>query len=213
MSVNSSTDICNLTMDLLSAGTVQDVENPTTPTEELLARWYTLTRKSLLRSHPWNFAAKRAVLAASSTAPAFGYDKAYPVPSDFVRILYLNDTRYQLDVPSVSELFQFENNHILTSDVFTNDNTVKLVYVSDFKDVARMDPMFIDLLAHEIALRVAYKVTETNTNVERLAAIRDAAQSMAKAIDGQERPPRRIERSRSRHARRSGRGSEHRIEF
>lgn len=210
---NSSTDICNLALDLLSAGTVQDVENPTDATEELLNRWYDVTRKRLLREHAWNFAAKRVILAASSTDPAFGYTKAFPVPADFVRILYINDTRYTSDVPTVSELYQFEDGNILTSDQFTSSTSLKLVYVSDFTNVSRMDPMFVDLLAHEIALKVAYKVTETNTNVERIESLRRSASLMAKAVDGQERPPKKIERSYNRHVRRNGRGREDRIIF
>ena len=213
MTINSSTDICNLSLDLLSAGTIQDVENPSTPTEELMDRWYTLTRQRLLREHSWNFAAKRSILAKSSTSPAFGYDSAFPVPSDFIRILYINDSRYSFDVASTSELYQFENNEILTSNIFSSEDTLKLVYVSDFDDVPRMDPMFVDLLSHELALRVAYKSTETNTNVERLAQIKKDLSRMAKAVDGQERPPKRVERSMFRHVRRAGRGNEHRIEF
>ncbi len=210
---NSSTDICNLALDLLSAGTVQDIVNPSDATEELLNRWYDTTRKRLLREHAWNFAAKRAILSASGTPPAFGYDKAFPVPADFIRILYVNDTRYTTDMPIPSELFQFEDNKILTSNQFTSQTTLKLVYVKDFTDVPRMDPMFIDLLAHEIALKIAYKVTETNTNVERLEGLRRAASRMAKAVDGQERRPIKVERSRNIHVRRSGRGREDRVTF
>ncbi len=213
MTVNSSTDICNLALDLLSAGNIQDVENPSSPTEELMARWYTLIRKKLLREHSWNFASKRQILAASSTDPAFGYNKAFPVPSDFIRILYINDKRYSYDVPSTSELYQFENNSILTSDVFTSEDTLNLVYIQDFTDVPRMDAMFVNLLAYQLALAVAFKVSESNTNIQRLAELEKGAAKLAKAVDGQERPPRRIERSMSRHARRSGRGSEHRITF
>ena len=133
--------------------------------------------------------------------------------TSIISILYINDTRYTSDVPTSTELYQFENNSILTSSVFTSEDTLKLVYVQDFTDIPRMDPMFVDLLAHELALRVAYKITETNTNVERLAQIKKDAAKMAKAVDGQERPPRRVERSNSRHARRSGSGNEHRITF
>lgn len=215
MSVNSSTELCKLAADLLSASTsITDVENPTTPEEELYARWYDITRKKLLREHPWNFAATRIVLAASSTAPAFGYDKSFPLPSDFVRLLQINDKRFTYDVPSTSEFYQLEGNSILTSDLFTAENTLNLTYVKDFTDVPRMDPMFVNLLAHEVALAVAFKVTESNTNVQRLAKIKQEASRLAKAVDGQERPPRRIERSKSRHVRTSaGRGNEHRIIF
>lgn len=83
---SSSTDIGNLALDMLLAGTVGDIENPDDAIESLLSRWYDLKRQALLRSHTWNFAKDRAVLASSSTTPDFGFTKEFPVPSDFLRL-------------------------------------------------------------------------------------------------------------------------------
>jgi hypothetical protein len=199
MTITSSTDICNLALDLLSAGTVQDVENPSNATESLLARWYELSRKKLLREHPWNFASKRAAIAASGTAPAFGYGKQFPVPNDFVRLLYVVGDDNQIIPP---ENYQVENNAILLE---TDASSLRLVYIYDIEDVTRFDPMFVNVLAHEIALGIAYKVTESNGNVERVGALRKQMGDLAKAIDGQERPPIRRQVSKSRAARRFGR--------
>ncbi len=207
MAVSSSTDICNLALDLLSSGTVQDIENPTNPTEELLNRWYDQCRRKVLREHPWNFAAKRIQLAASSTAPAFGYSTQFPVPADFIRVLTINDSTYTSDVPSSSTQYKVENNHILISDLFSDSTVLNLVYVSDYTNVSGMDPMFIDILSYEIALSVAYKVSESNTNIQRIAELHKQRSAMAKAIDGQESPPKVIERSRSRHVRRNNHSS------
>jgi hypothetical protein len=215
MSIISSTDICNLALDLLSAGTVQDIETPSNATEELLQRWYGLTRKKLLREHPWNFAIRRAQLAASSTAPAFGYNKQYPVPADFVRLLTINDSVYTSDVPAPSSHYKVENNHILTSNLFADASVLNITYVSDFTTVSQMDPLFVDLLAYEIAVGVAYKLAESQANVQRVAEILRQKSALAKAVDGQEDPPRVIERSRSRHVRRNNHANvdSHRIKF
>lgn len=203
MAITSSTDIANLALDLLSAGNVQDIETPTTATEELLARWYTQSRRKVLREHPWNFAAKRIVLAASATAPAFGYDQQYPVPADFIRVLTINETVYQADIPTQGKNYVVENNHILFSNLNSDSTALNLKYVCDYTTVSGMDPMFVDLLAHEIALCVAYKVTEANSAIERLAKISERRGAIARAIDGQESPPKRIQRSVSRHVRRN----------
>lgn len=215
MSVSSPTDIGNLTLDLLSAGTVQDIENPSSPTEEILNRWYDLSRRKLLREHPWNFSIRRAKLAASNTAPAFGYDKQFPVPSDFLRILTINDTAYTADVPARGEAYKIEGNSILMRDIFSDSGVCNLVYVADIKSVSQFDPLFTDLLPYEIALSVAYKVSGANANVQRIAQIYKEKLAMAKAIDGQESPPRVIERSRLRHARRNNNAhsDSHRIKF
>lgn len=212
MAITSSTDICNLALDLLSVDNIQDVESPTNATEEILARWYDQSRRKLLREHPWSFATKRIILAADNTTPPFGYRAQFSVPSDFVRLCALStdlstDEEYLLP----PQAYQFENNKILLNDYYDDATSVKLIYVFDKKEVSQFDPMFIDLLAYEIALSVAYKLSETNTNVERINNLKRERSMMAKAIDGQERPPQKIERSKLLSARRRA-GKTHRTD-
>lgn len=212
---NSSTDICNLTSDLLSAGTVTDIENPTTATESLFKRWYDQTRLKLLREHPWNFAVKRIILAADNTDPAFGYSAQFSLPSDFVRLLYIGtDLSTDRETLLPTELYQVEGNKVLLNEAFGDATSLRLVYVFDAKDVAKFDPMFINLLSVDLALSLAYKFTESNTNVQKLREMKRDYAMQAKAIDGQERPPIRVERSKALAARRRGTTKNtHRIYF
>jgi hypothetical protein len=203
--VTSSTEIANLALDLLSAGIVTDIENGTSPTEALMKRWYDQSRRKCLREHPWNFAIRRATLAASATAPAFGYAKAFPVPADFLRILYVStDLVSDQETILPTSAYQVEGNAVLITNNYSSSESLRLVYVADVTTVSNMDPLFVDLLAYEIALSVAYKVTENNTNIQRLGELHKRRSAIARAIDGQERPPTRVERSRSRHARING---------
>lgn len=211
MDITSETDICNLALDLLSAGTITNVSDPSDATEELLARHYALTRRKVLRQHPWNFATKRAVLAADSGTPVFGYSKQYTLPADCVRVLRLSGSDNEV-IPH--ELYQIEGNKILTSDTFSSSGAVNLIYIYDIKTVSSFDPLFIDLLSCELALSIAYKVTDSNTNVQRVEQIRSRASSLASSVDGQERPPIKVERSRALRARRQGYNStNHKVIF
>jgi len=208
MSVNSITDIGNLALDLLSAGIVLDVENPSNPTEELLNRWYDVCRKKLLRSHPWNFATKRIILAASSDDPVFGYAAQFPLPGDCLRILSVADS---LGLHISTEDYHVENGAILYEG---DAGQLRLSYIYDITDVAKMDAMFVDLLAVDIAMSISFKVTESNTDISRLAEMHKMKMAQAKAIDGQERPPQRRQVSRARNARLSGVSTmSHRILF
>ena len=93
-------------------------------------------------------------------------------------------------------------------------SSVRLRYVYDIEDVIRFDAMFINYLALDIALSVAFKITESNTAVERVAQLRKQQASMAKAISGQERPPTRIERSQNKAFRRgSSSNYAHKFDF
>jgi len=201
MTIMSETDIGNLALDLLSAGTVQDIVTPTSPTEELLNRWYDQVRRKVLREHPWNFAAKRTILAASGTAPDFGYTAAYPVPTDFIRLLTIQDTNGN-DIQGQEYGFEFVGTQRC---VVTNaeGGQLRVRYVYDITDVSKFDPLFIQLFAHELAMAIAYKVTESNGNVERLGQLAKMAAGMAKSIDGQENPPKLITRSKGINARRN----------
>lgn len=215
MAITSSTDICNLALDLLSAGTVTDIENPTNPTEEILNRWYDHSRRKALREHPWNFAVRRITLSAGSTDPAFGYAKAFPMPANFLRVLYIStDLATDRETILPTSAYQFEGNSVLITNTYGDSTSLNLVYVADITTVSQFDPMFIDLLAHDIAISCAYKLTESNTNIDRLAQLARQRTLLAKAVDGQERPPERVERSKAINARRRGTTRDsHRIRF
>jgi len=60
-------------------------------------------KKALLRYHPWNFAVKRVVLANLSTEPAFGYTYQAQLPSDFLRVVQVDDRRtsYRIEGPTL----------------------------------------------------------------------------------------------------------------
>lgn len=198
MAVTSKTDICNLASDLLSGSTIQDINSPTTANEALFERWYDQCRKKVLREHPWNFAVKRAILAASSTAPVFGYTKAFPLPNDFMRLLTLETSD---GILFTNQDYQLENGSVLLS---TDATALYLRYIYDIEDVTKFDAMFIQYLAYDIALAVAFKMTESNTDVGRIEGLQKQQGAMARAISGQERPPTRVQRSRNRDARMHG---------
>lgn len=198
MAITSSTEVCKLSLDLLQGGSVSDITSASTSIEEVCGRWYDHTRRKLLRQHPWNFAIKRAELAASATAPLFGASKQFPVPADFLRLLQVVDEDSRI---IETEAYFFENRNLMMR--WNEDDIARIVYVSDEEDVTKFDDLFIDLLAVEIALSMAYLVTQNNANIERLGGVRKTLIMAAKAVDGQERPPENRRVSMNRLARRT----------
>lgn len=198
MAITSSTEICKLSLDLLQGGSVSDITSASTSIEEVCNRWYDHTRRKLLRQHPWNFAIKRAELAASSIAPLFGASAQFPVPADFLRLLRVVDEDNRI---ISSDAYFFENRQLMLR--WADDDVVRIIYITDEEDVTKFDDLFIDLLAVEIAMSIAYLVTQNNSNIERLAGIRKTLISAAKSIDGQEQPPESRRASINRMARRS----------
>ncbi len=199
----SDVTISNMALGLINAGTVTNIDSPTTKLEGTLSRWIDQSRREALRKHAWNFAIQRAKIAKSTTPPLFNYNAQYPLPNDFIRLLTVG--RFE-DVKG----YQVENNHILIgveSDASTEDATaLPIRYIFDFKTIALMDPLFIKVWILELAANIAMEITGKIQFRRDMIRTLDATVGEAYSIDGQERPPTKIERSKYLGARRGLRG-------
>lgn len=199
---NSEVDICNLALDLLKQKSVVNIDVPTNQVEELCSRWYQQKRRAALRSHMWNFAMKRiALLPDSSATPLFGFTHAYNLPSDFIRYAGRFDDVGKLASPDPED-HEIENGQILFDG---SDNTaINIRYVFDQAIITKFDSLFIEVFVLELAIAFAPKFSGTEARVKTLAGFRAEVVGEARAIDGQERPPRRRQRSEWIRRRRSG---------
>jgi hypothetical protein len=189
----TSLAVCNLALDLLEEDAVTSIESPTTETEAVCARWYPAVRRAVYRKHVWNWALKRAALAPAATAPIFGYGTAYDLPADFIRLVSIGDD-YLMDLKTK---YQVEGGQLLYGADASTDS-LNIRYIFDQVTVTKMDPCFIDVLATELAIRIAKKITGDSSG-KIIASLKDHLKLIAPeayAIDGQERPPIRIQRSR-----------------
>ena len=204
----SKSDICNLALDYLlqtNEESVTNIDSPTTQTEVVCARWYDVARKSLLRRHPWNFATKRIVLTADVNKPAFGYDFAYNLPNDFIRVISLEEP--DNNAPLLTAQYRVEGNQLLVGRLVgasqsSGAQSLNFIYIFNETNIVKFDDLFVDTLAIELASKIAYKFTASNTDVQRINSLLDDKLQVARTVDGQERPPTRIERSRVRQRRR-----------
>ncbi len=71
----------------------------------LCIRYYTDSQNEVLEDHPWNFAKKDVIISEDTDRPIFGYDRKYTPPTDYARILTVdnsigsNVSRRQAGVP------------------------------------------------------------------------------------------------------------------
>lgn len=198
---DSEVDICNMALDHLKQGALTSIDPATNIAGQRCARWYPQIRQETLRFHPWNFALKRVQLTPDSTAPSFGFTQRYLLPSDWLRYIsrvddfdnFLGDgTDYEIE----------ERYYLFNGD---DDTAINLRYIMDFTNVAKMDPLFRGLFAINLAIILAPNFAGTEGRVSTLLKIQKELEAKATAVDGQERPPRRIQRSKFLDARRGGR--------
>lgn len=197
--ITSETDICNMALDLLSQrASVASITDPTTDTEIVAARWYDVCRKGLLREYVWRFAKKRVIIDRTGT-PAFDWESAYRVPNDFIRLLSIGGAR---------EVYQTQEYDIEGRDLLIDGTaaSIKLRYIYDNTNVPEWDALFQQFMAYKLALRMAYKFTLKKGLVEELRAQIAEEEPKLVTINSQERPPRRIQRSRFLSARADGGG-------
>jgi len=204
----SAVEICNFALDHLKQKPITRLSGDNlTTSETTCARHYDQVRRVVLESHPWNFAIKRKQITPDATAPAFGYSQAYNLPPDFIRLLTIGDDSIKLITPT--DLYQIEDGQVLTGSEFTVDTsgTQNFRYIFDQTIITKFSPLFIDILALELALRMAYAFTGLGNRVAQIKKLFDELAPRGYAIDGQQRPPTRVQISKFRRARRSNRGT------
>jgi len=179
----SKVEICNRALQKLGA------ERITSLTEDSVnARACNVafepTKLAELRLHPWNFAIKRAQLAASATPPAFGRPNSFPLPADFVRLLppYPEMNTNDLD-------WQIEGKSIYTFD----DAPLNVRYIYDVTDPNEMDVLFRESLAAKLAVELCEELTQSSSKQDSLAtayelSIRNAKRNNGIENVGQEPP-------------------------
>ena len=168
-------DICNIALFKVGAERISSLaEN--NKRSKLCNDLYALERDNLLYSHPWNFAIVRAELASVVGAPLFGYSYQFQIPSDCLRVVA---TEYDEYVDTFD--YRIEGDKLLC-----DEPTIKIEYIKQQTDVSKYSPKFIEALALQIAQRIAYAMTNSNTLTERVAAEANIALRDARSFDAQE---------------------------
>lgn len=86
----SETGIVNIALARISVERISSLDSGSTKQARVARDLFDEARDELLRMHTWSFATKRVELAqatGSGATPAFGFDYAYNVPSDLLRII------------------------------------------------------------------------------------------------------------------------------
>lgn len=170
----SVVSICNRALIRLGASPILSLSDPSKEAR-VMNNIYDSVRKELLRSHLWNFATRRAILASESSSPEFEFLYQYVLPSDCLRVIKSHDQIYK---------FKVENNRI-----FTDDSVVYLIYIKDVIDPTEFDSSFTTCLVLKLAMEAAYAITNNNSLTAQLQQEYILARREAKQYDAQEGTP------------------------
>lgn len=172
----SETEIANRALDKLGAKIITALDDAT-ENARVLNRMYVPVRDSMLRSHTWNCAKVRVVLAPLADAPAFDYDYQFQLPADCLRPLFPDDvTDYSVE----------KGNVLLTND----GTTLNLLYISKMDDPNEMDACFVEAFACKLAAEACEKITQSATKRKLAIEAYDDAMEVARKANAFESLPR-----------------------
>ena len=145
---------------------------------------YEALRDRELRANLWKFAKRRATLAAHVTEPDFTFGYAFPVPTDFLRLI--KPARVGLD-------WHLEYHEGVLA-ILTNDGAaLEIRYIAKITDPTLFDPLFVEMLACKMAWHCAEALTQSNS--KKMAALeeykdvkREARQVNAFEVPSQPQP-------------------------
>ena len=193
--VDSIVDVANLALDEIGEQSVSNVVNPTTKEEVKVSRQIDRSRRYVLRKGAWNFAKRYYTASLQATAPPNTYTDSYKLPGDLIRLLV---------VGGETEASQITNYDIAGRNLYINNeggSSVNVQYITDVTDLKLWTPDALDAWIYRLALNLAIPFSKSEEMVKRLQQQYDDVMPGAQSIDGQERPPRRIQRSKYRDAR------------
>jgi len=111
---------------------------------------FDLTRDSLLRSHPWNFAVERRSFNQTTTTPEYGFDSEFQIPGDVLRILTAEDRD--------ATTWVREGDKILV-----NDTSFKCRCIVRITDPTKWDEVFVTTFGARLSAELAYSITDSRT--------------------------------------------------
>lgn len=180
----SNVSIANAALSKIGASRIMSLDDNRKEAREVNAS-FERVRDSEIRARLWRFSIKRAELAAQSDAPAFGYDYAYRIPADCLKIIAVGDFlvgAYLSDYVGGEDgaPFALENGLILSNDVAP----LNLRYVAQITNPTQFDSCFVELFACKLAMEICEAITQSSQKrqlafEEYKLALRNAVKSNA----------------------------------
>lgn len=146
---------------------------------------YEMVRDAEISSHNWRFAMARMQLVALAATPSFGFDYAYPLPSNFERAIWVGDyapgATLSLLINTDETEWRIEGTNLLCNLA----SPVNFRYIrNDATDPTKFPASFVEAYATKLAMQLAEDLTMESGLFDRLNArymrsIKDAIEAGA----------------------------------
>lgn len=172
----SVTEICNNALQGLKAARIMSLTDGSDEADKCGQIWPAV-RDAVLASHPWNCAMYMAALQQSSTAPAWKWSYAYPLPADCLRVFELVGA----DETTVTD-WEIQGRQILCDE----DAPVYISYVRREEDPTLYDPLLCKALSAALAAELAYPLSAGVTAMQAAQTLYQNALREARGVDARQ---------------------------
>jgi len=141
---DSIVNIVNRALDHIGQQTLVSFDDPG-PNPARIRRLWPQVRDAVLREHTWKSATRRVKLNELAVRPTFGFERAYQLPPDFLRLVETSPAEARVRVEGDTLLADVENLYI--------------AYVARVDDPGLFDAALKDVLSLKLAAELAYGVS------------------------------------------------------
>lgn len=190
-STTTQTSIANRALQILGSPAISSLQENSRGAREMNTA-YTPVLLSELRKNYWNFAIKRAQLAADALGPAFGKSNYFTLPPDFLDLAppdmvfgvagggTLAGNQILAGTPIITGSpildWQIEGQKIATNQVAP----LNVRYVSSAVTESMFDPCFDEAFSCALAVFTCEAITQSNTKLQNIFKMYDDSIEVAK---------------------------------
>ena len=168
----SEVDISSSALTKLGAAPITSFDDGT-DRANLCRDYYPNVRDAVLRAYPWNCAVQRIALALDASAPLFGYDYKFALPTIpyCLRVLETED-----DVE-----YKIEGRFLLC-----DETSINIKFIARITDPGLFDSLLVEAIQARLAAELAYPITGSPTLAVEMWKLYAEKLREARGIDGQE---------------------------
>lgn len=146
----STTSLANRALDLVGKDTFLDIETSDNSDARLVKRNYEPVLLRCLRKSDWPFALSRKTLNPNTLGPVNDYNYSYDLPPDFLKMTRVYPYRMAYKMEGTKRLI-------------CDENAISILYVNNLAlaNPSIMDPSFEEYFAHELAVALTYKMSDS----------------------------------------------------
>lgn len=181
--------ICNMALAEIVAAPIESLNERSLEARET-GRYYNQALNSLLESHPWGFATRRATLAATINARPGEWAFSYAMPTDVARSIKVMSASRIAGVQGwwIDEALRGDDYAIEDAILYSHLSDPVLAFTTTGITAAAFPAKFVDAFALELASRIVMPIKKSREMKSDLLKQAEVAKQRAMADDMNRQP-------------------------